>query len=111
MLMQLRKAINAADALLREEAEANSGDGKFEAAVNKVGCYCFGQNCYGNDDGIGCWWCVEMVRRKDNLPAVEVCQFDCPICKCNCQAIFHENKCQTIAKWFVEKCKAADQTQ
>ena len=30
-------------------------DGKFKATANKVGCYCFGQICYGNDDGIGCW--------------------------------------------------------
>jgi hypothetical protein len=39
MPMQSREAINAADALLHEEAKANGGDGKFEAAVNKVGCY------------------------------------------------------------------------
>ncbi len=101
MPMQSREAINAADALLREEAEANGGDGKFEAAANKVGCYCYGQNCYGDDDGIGCWWCVELARRKDDLPSVEVepgvCQFDCPICKCNCQATFHENKHHMIA--------------
>jgi hypothetical protein len=95
------KAINAADALLHKEAKANDNIGKFEAATNKVGCYCFGQNCYGNDDGIECWWCVEIARRKDDLPSVEVepgvCQFDCPICKCNCQATFHENKRHTIA--------------
>jgi hypothetical protein len=65
MPMQLHEAINAADALLCEEAEANGGDGKFEAGVNKVGCYCYGQNCYGDDGDIGCRWCVEMTRRKD----------------------------------------------
>ncbi len=42
MPMQSREAINAANALLREEAEANGGDGKFETAANKVGCYCYG---------------------------------------------------------------------
>ncbi len=101
MPMQSCKAINAADALLCKEAKANGGDGKLEAVVNKVGCYCFGQNCYGDDDGIGCWWCVDMARRKDDLPSVEVkpgvCQFDCPICKCNCQVTFHENKHHIIA--------------
>jgi hypothetical protein len=83
MPMQSCEAINNADALLRMGAETNGGDGKFESTANKVGCYCFGQNCYGNDDGIGCWWCVVLARRKDNLPSVEVepgvCQFDCHI--------------------------------
>ncbi len=43
MPMQSREAINAADALLREEAEANGGDGKFEAAANKVAATVMGR--------------------------------------------------------------------
>jgi hypothetical protein len=109
MPMQLCEAINAADALLRVGAETNGGDGKFEVTANKVGCYCFGQNCYGDDDGIGCWWCVVLARRKDDLPSVEVekgvCQFDCHICKCNCQAIFQENKRHTIANGLEKSAK------
>jgi hypothetical protein len=52
---------------------------------------------------------VEMARRKDDLPSVEVepgvCQFDCPICKCNCQATFHENKRHTIANGLEKSVK------
>jgi len=109
MPMQSCEAINNADALLRVGAETNGGDGKFEAMANKVGCYCFGQNCYGNDDGIGCWWCVVLARRKDDLPSVEVepgvCQFNCHICKCNCQATFQENKHHTIANGLEKSAK------
>jgi hypothetical protein len=50
-----------------------------------------------------------MARRKDNLPSVEVgpgvCQFDCPICKCNCQATFHESKHHTIANGLEKSVK------
>ena len=54
MPMQSRENVNAADAWLREEAKANDGDGKFEATATKVGCYCYGQNCFGDEYGIGC---------------------------------------------------------
>jgi hypothetical protein len=105
MSMQSCKAINAADALLHEGLESNGGDDKFEATANKVGCYCYGQNCYSNDNGIGCWWS----RRKDNLPSIEVepgvCLFHCPICKCNCQATFHENKHHAIANGLEKSAK------
>ena len=33
-------------------AEADSGDVEFELADTKVGCYCYEQNCFGNEDGI-----------------------------------------------------------
>jgi len=121
MPMQSCEAINAADALLRVGAETNGGNGKFEATANKVGCYCFGQNCYGDDDGIGCWWCVVLARRKDDLPSIEVelgvCQFDClsvrlPYLQVQLpghlpgEQASHDCEC-----WFGENCEAADQTQ
>ena len=52
---------------------------------------------------------MELARRKDDAPSVEVelgvCQFDCPICKCNCQATFHKNKRHAIANGFVKSAK------
>jgi hypothetical protein len=39
--LQSREDVNAANARLREDAEANNGDGKFQGAVTKVGCYCY----------------------------------------------------------------------
>ena len=109
MPMQSCEAINAANALLRVGAETNGGNGKFEATANKVGCYCFGQNCYGDDDGTGCWWCMVLARRKDDLPSIEVelgvCQFDCHTCKCNGQATFQENKCHMIANGLEKSVK------
>jgi hypothetical protein len=99
--MQSRKGVNAADAQLREAAEANGGDGKFEATETKVGCYCWGQKCFGDKYGIGRWNCVNLAMKEGEFSAdvVEtgVCCFNCNICRCNCQATFNENKCHTIA--------------
>jgi hypothetical protein len=68
----------------------------------KVGCYCFGQSCFGNKSGIGCWRCVELAREKgDDPPEVEpsLCWFKCEVCLCSCQATFNEdNKQHTIAQ-------------
>jgi hypothetical protein len=103
--MQTHEDVNAADARLREAAKANGGDGKFEAAETKVGCYCWGQNCFGDRDGIGCWKCVDLGMKgggKLSADAVEtgVCRFDCDVCRCSCQATFVENKRHTIANGF-----------
>ena len=102
MPMQSREDVHAADARLREAAEANGGDGKFEATETKVGCYCWGQNCFGDRDGIGCWKCVDLaMEEKGELSAdvVEpgVCRFNCNVCRCRCQCTFVENKRHTIA--------------
>ncbi len=100
MPMQSREDVNAANSRLREAAEANGGDGKFEAAEMKVGCYCWGQNCFGDRDGIGCWKCVDLAMEKGELSAdaVEpgVCRFDCDVCRCSCQCTFVESKRHTI---------------
>jgi hypothetical protein len=112
MPMQSHEGVNAADAQLREAAEANGGNGKFEATETKVGCYCWGQNCFGDRDGIGCWKCVDLVMKEGELltDVVEpgVCRFDCDVCRCSCQATFMENKHHTIAnglKKNAKKCK------
>ena len=63
MPLQSREDVNAANARLREAAEANGGNGKFEAAATKVGCYCWVQNCFGDRDGIGCWKCVDLAMQ------------------------------------------------
>jgi hypothetical protein len=110
--MQSREGVNAANAQLREAAEANGGDGKFKATETKVGCYCWGKNCFGDRDGIGCWKCVDLAMKEGELSAdaVEtgVCRFDCDVCRCSCQATFVKNKCHTIAnghKKNAMKCK------
>ena len=36
----------------------------------KVGCYCYSQNCFGDEAGIGCW-CVELAMEKGD-PVKEV---------------------------------------
>ena len=64
MPLQSREDVNAANSLLREKAEANGGDGIFEATTTKVGCYCYVQNCHGDEDGIGCWNCVDLSRQQ-----------------------------------------------
>ncbi len=100
MPMQSRGDINAADAWLRVAAKANSSDGKFEATETKVGCYCYGQNCFGDKDGIGCWKCIDLAMKEGEFlaDAVEtgVCHFDCNVCRCSCQATLEENKHHTI---------------
>jgi hypothetical protein len=67
----------------------------------KVGCYCWGQNCFGDRDGIGCWKCNDLAMEEGELSAdaVEpgVCRFDCDVCRCSCQCTFVENKRHTIA--------------
>ena len=67
----------------------------------KVGCYCWGQNCFGDRDCIGCWKCVDLVMEEGELlaDAAEpgVCRFDCDVCRCSCQCTFVENKRHTIA--------------
>jgi hypothetical protein len=63
MQMQTHEDVNAANARLREVTEANDRDGKFEATETKVGCYCNGQNCFGDRDGIGCWRCVDLAMK------------------------------------------------
>ena len=102
MPMQNREGVNAADSRLREAAETNGGDGKFEATETKVGCYCWGQNCFGDRDGIGCWKCVDLAMEEGELSAEDVvepgvCRFDCDVCRCSCQCTFVENKRHTIA--------------
>ena len=56
MPLQSRTEIIAGDARLRTAAEALGGDGIFQPMESKVGCYCFNQNCFGDESGIGCWW-------------------------------------------------------
>ena len=101
MPMQDCEGVNAADSWLRKAAEANGGDGKFKPTETKVGCYCWGQNCFGDRDGIGCWKCVDLEMGGGELSAdaVEpgVCRFDCDIFRCSCQCTFVENKRHTIA--------------
>ena len=114
--MQAHEDVNAADARLREGAKANGGDGKFEATATKVGCYCWGQNCFGDRDGIGCWKCVNLAMKGDVellADAVEtrVCCFACDVCLCSCQATFMENKRHTIANGLKKnelKCKPVE---
>jgi hypothetical protein len=103
--MQLREKVNAIDACQCAAAESNGGDGKFLAAEMKVGCYCLGQNCFGNKEGIKCWWCAKLTQEKGGfLLEVELglepclCRFECDMCLCNCQATFNEDKQHTITK-------------
>jgi hypothetical protein len=96
--LQSSAVISSESEVLRAAASANDGNGKFDPPSNKSGCYCFCQNCFGDENGIGCWYCVELaMERGPGVPGLRVCQFDCPICKCICQVIFEENKRYTIA--------------
>jgi hypothetical protein len=100
MPLQSRGSINSGDDRLRRPAEANGGDGVFEPVEMKVGCYCYSQNCFGDEAGIGCWWCVELAMEKgDPVEEVEhgVCRFGCTICGCSCQATFEESKRNKIS--------------
>jgi hypothetical protein len=101
MPLQSREEIIAGDERLRTAAEADDGDGVFQPTETKVGCYCFGQNCYGDKDGIGCWWCVELAMEKCNAPSDEVepgvCRFNCNVCKCICQVTFEESRRNQIS--------------
>ena len=56
MPLQSRAISNAEDARRRAVTEADGGDGGFEPAYTKIGCYCYEQNCFGNEDDIGCRW-------------------------------------------------------
>jgi hypothetical protein len=63
------------------------GDGIFVVAAMNVGCYCFGQNCFGKEEGIGCWWRVKLAQEKGNfLLEMELgvepglCHFQCNMC-------------------------------
>ncbi len=72
----------------------------FEPLEMKVGCYCYSQNCFGDESGIGCWWCVELACEKGNpITDVEpgVCRFSCSISACACQATFEESKRNQIS--------------
>jgi hypothetical protein len=78
-------------------APTNGGDGKFKATETKVGCYCWGQNCFGDRDGIGCWKCFNLAMKGEVellADAVETreCCFACDVCLCSCQATLMENK-------------------
>ncbi len=77
--------------------------GVLEAMETKVGCNCFGQNCFGNEYGIGCWKCVELAIKNGDILANAVVAsgvscFDCDVCWCICHATFKESKCNQIAK-------------
>ena len=96
--LQSSAVISAESEVLRAAALANDGNGKFNPPSNKSGCYCFCQNCFGNENGFGCWYCIELaMERGPGVPGLRDCQFDCPICKCICQVLFEENKRHTIA--------------
>ena len=102
MPLQSRDSVNSGDDhdRLRRAAKTNEGDGVFVPLEMKVGCYCYSQNCFGDESGIGCWWCVELVCEKGNpVNDVEpgVCLFGCSICVCACQATFEESKRNQIS--------------
>ncbi len=100
MPLQSRDSVNSGDDRLRRAAEANGGDGVFEPLETKVGCYCYSQNCFGDESGIGCWWCVELAMEKDDpINKVEpgICHYGCRICACACQATFEESKRNQIS--------------
>ena len=97
---------------------ANGGNGIFEATTTKVGCYCYVQNCHGDEDGIGCWNCVDLAMKKGDFPTDDVepgvCRFDCDICKCSCQATFAEKKRHTISNGLKKnamKCNPVEQRE
>ncbi len=50
--MQSPVEVDPANACLHAAAKAVGGNGKFKAAVDKYGCYCFCQNCFGDEIGI-----------------------------------------------------------
>ena len=106
MPMQNCEGVNAANAWLCQAAMANGGDGKFEATERKVGCYCWGQNCFGDRDGIGYWNCINLTMEECELLYNEVepgvCHFQCMLMQlpsnlCEKQASHH---CQ----WTEEEC-------
>ncbi len=66
MPLQSRESINSGDDCLRRAAEAN-GDGVFEPVEIKDECYCYSQNCFGDEAGIGCWSCIELDPQKSIL--------------------------------------------
>ena len=106
MPLQSPKEVVAENARRRAAADAiDGGDGKIKGVVDKSGCYCFFQNCFGDEDGIGCWRCFELARTtksdEDAQPSGEmaqgICRFECDVCRCDCQVTFDECKRQTIA--------------
>ncbi len=100
MPLQSRDSINSGDDRLCRAVKANGRDGVFEPLEKKVGCYCISQNCFGDESGIGCWWCVELVMEKgDPIIKVEpdVCRYGCSICACACQATFKESNRSQIS--------------
>jgi hypothetical protein len=100
MPLQSKDSINSGDDCPRRAAKANGGDGAFEPLEAKVGCYCNSQNRFGDESGIGCWWCVKLAMKKgDPIDKVEpgVCHYGCSICACACQATFEESKCNQIS--------------
>ncbi len=101
MPLQSQDSIISGDECLRRAAEADEGDCRFERLETKVGCYCFNQNCFGDESRIGCWWCVELVTEKggDVPDEIEpgVCHFNCRICKCDRRVTFEESKHNQIS--------------
>jgi hypothetical protein len=100
MPLQSRDSINSGDDRLCRAVKANGRDGVFEPLEKKVGCYCISQNCFGDESGIGCWWCVELVMEKgDPIIKVEpdICHYGCSICACACQATFKESNRSQIS--------------
>ena len=53
MPLQSGESINSGDDHLCRAVEANGGDGVFEPVEMKVSCYCYFQNCFGDEAGIG----------------------------------------------------------
>jgi hypothetical protein len=87
--------------LCRAAEQVDGEDDRFGPLEMKVGCYCYDQNCFGKESGIGCWWFVKLMSEKGNVPdegEPGVSCFDCSICKCNCQATFR--KASNIRFWM-----------
>jgi hypothetical protein len=70
MPYKLAEEVNAADEALGLAAEANGGDGMFEASEHKGWCLCYGQNHHRDKNETGCWWCIESAAMKGGDPFV-----------------------------------------
>ncbi len=84
MRLQSQEEIDAADAHQRVENMENNIIGT-QGVATTTGCYCYDQNCHGDENGIGCWKCTELAfsgvapSTSDETVPGFLCQFGCDV--------------------------------
>ncbi len=112
MRLQSQEEIDTADARQCAENMENNVIGT-KGVATKTGCYCYDQNCHGDENGIGCWKCTKLAfsgvapSMLDETVLGFLCRIGRDVCHCVCQVTFDESRRYTISNAIMSEVQTA----